>query len=106
MSTVTTSVKLRGPIFDKKITPLMEAIIYDNAIDSIGKRLARGGKGLGAKRNPINRERRGLTETVSSSTIRPRTKGTAWLRKNLAIANSMAPRVLRATATRIVEELG
>lgn len=100
------TVRLRGPLFDGKVKGSVERAIIDESLEKIGLRTERGGKGKGAKRNTIRRDRDGLTMTVHSSLNWPRTKGTSWQRKNEAIVRAMARRVLRKTAERIVRELG
>ena len=99
------SVRLRGPLFTKRITPLVEAAILSEALEKIGERMERGGKGLGAKRNVVTLRRNALTLEAASTLRRPRTKGTAWTRKNVGIVRAMAPRVLNAVARRVVAEL-
>lgn len=103
---VTMDVKLRGPMFEGKISSKVERAILEEGVEKIGQRMERGGRGLGAKRNTITRRVRGRMESEARSTRRaPRTKGTAWLRKNEQVGKAMAPRVLRAVAKRIVSEI-
>ncbi len=105
-------VTVRGPLFDKKIEGVVKDAIIEETIGKIGDRLMRkgeqgsGGRGLGVKRNVVTSRRDEMTLRVFTSRKFPRTKGTAWQRKNVAIAKAMAPFVLRKTARRIVSELG
>lgn len=97
---------LSGPLFTKNLTKVVENAIIDETIEKLGVRMERGGKGLGVRSNRITRKRNGLTMDVMSTRIFPRTRGTAWTRKNMAIAKSMGRNVLRKTAQRICGELG
>lgn len=112
----------------KKLQPsyLYEPEI-EAALDTVAKRGQRGGRGLGAKLNPISVEKRRLSRSVISPLARPsgstrtrgargtgtprprwmqragynpRRKGTSWLRKNLGATwtTGTAKGVLGATA--------
>lgn len=104
-------VTIRGPYFDKRIDKVVEQAIVQEGIEKVGERLTRkgaqgsGGKGLGVKRNVVRRTKHGMEEEIASTLRRPRTKGTAWTRKNMGIAKAMLPRVLKKTSARIVGEL-
>ena len=104
-------VTIKGPLVTKKVDKVVKDAIVAESLEKIRDRLTRkgaqgsGGKGLGVKRNIITNAFRGLELEVDSTRIYPRTRGTAWLRKNTAIVKAMAPRVLRKTAARIVDEL-
>lgn len=101
------TVTLRGGLFSKNIPRVVEQQIVAEIITKVEERTARGGRGLGAKRNIIGQERaQPLSLAVSSTLNWPRTRGTAWQRKNIAIVKAMAPRVGRKAAERIAEELG
>lgn len=106
-------VVVRGPLFDKKITQVVKTAMVDECLKKIEKRMKRGGKGAGAKQNIVTAEMafgaaamNAVGMEVASTLRRPRTKGKAWVRKNVAIARAMAPRVLRKAARRMVAELG
>ena len=102
---LTVAVNLKGPMFTKKIDDVVKKAIVEETLKKIDERVQRQGKGLGARRNVIDRKLTGLELTVDTTKIRPRTKGTAWQRKNVSIIKAMAPRVARKTALRIVGEL-
>jgi hypothetical protein len=102
---LTVNVTLKGPLFTEVITDVVERSIIDQSLHKFEPRLARGGKGIGARRNTITQDRQGLTLEATSTLRPPRTKGKAWLRKNEGVVRGMAPRVLRATAKRIAEQL-
>lgn len=103
------SVTLSGPFFTKKINSVVRNAIVTETMKKIEKRLRRKGRKLGRKRNPIGPGELTLgndvTLVMTSTTNWPRTKGTAWKNKNVAIIKAMAPRVLRKTAKRIAGEL-
>ena len=106
MSQIQVHVTVKGPLFTKKLDSLVRNAMYEEAVEKITARMERGGKGLGARRNVVTTRRLDpLTGEASSTLHRPRTKGTAWTRKNVAIAKAMAPRVLRKAALRITSEL-
>jgi hypothetical protein len=86
--------------FDVLVQPEME-----DARDTIVKRMMRGGKGLGVKRNT-------LTQTVASgflgATVRstlhpPRTKGTSWGRYQEKVVGGV---VTRNAVKKAVERIG
>jgi len=100
------SVKVHGGLFSKDVKRAVREAMYQEALEKIGTRMERGGKGLGAKRNTVTHMPDGdLQMRVSSTRIWPRTKGTSWQRKNIGIVRAMAPRVLRKAAERIVMEM-
>lgn len=104
-------VTVKGPLFSKKIKGVVEAAIIEESIDKIRERLTRkgaqgsGGKGIGVRRNTVTSRKQGMEAEIESTLIKPRTKGTAYVRKNMGIAKAMTPRVVRAVAKRVVEEL-
>lgn len=102
---MTVAVTLKGPMFEKDVPRIIEKQIIHEILGKVEERTKRQGKGLGARRNTIDHQRRGLELTVDTSKIRPRTKGTAWQKKNVGIIKSMAPRVARKAAERIAAEL-
>lgn len=53
------------------------------ALDTVAKRGARGGKGLGAQNNPIGVSAQPLSRVLSTPLNFPRTRGTSWLAANL-----------------------
>ena len=105
MTQIQVSVTLKGPLFSKKIDQVVKAAMIEETLEKIGQRMERGGKGLGAKRNIISRQTAALEMGVQSTRHFPRTRGTAWTQKNVAIVKAMAPRVLRKAALRIAGEL-
>lgn len=76
---------------------------FDAALESFGKRMERQGKGLGAQRNSIRRETQSLGARAESTLNYPRTRGSAWQRKQEGALKSMAPRVLNKMVKRIEE---
>lgn len=114
---IAVNVTLRGRIFEGKAGATIKRAIYDEALVKINERMTRkgsqgsGGSGIGVKRNIISSKLRGdLNELLISSTRGgrahwPRTQGTFWQRKNIAITKAMAPRVIRALAKRIEADL-
>lgn len=112
------NVKVRGPLFDKKIDATVRAAIFDEGLAKISQRMTRngpfgsGGKGLGVKRNTVGAAMSWPSSsatgdlTVETTTVWPRTKGTKWAEKNMRIVRAMAPRVMAAVGRRIVGELG
>lgn len=82
--------------FDVLVQPEM-----DDARDTIVARLERGGKGLGVQRNVLSTDKQPLGATVTSTLNYPRTRGTAWGRKNEAIAKSMGPNVIKKAIGKI-----
>jgi hypothetical protein len=75
--------------------------IQDEALKKFEARMMRGGKGLGARRNVVRGETRGLELTMHSTRRSPRTTGKAWAGKQVAILGSMAPRVMRSLAKKL-----
>ena len=104
------AVTLRGPLFEKKISKVIERQIMREAMPKFEKRVRRKGKKIGRKRNPIGPGSfalgGGVEMTMSSTKIWPRTVGSTWTAKNVAAIKAMAPRVLRKLAKEIVGELG
>lgn len=104
-------VTITGKFFDKKIDKVVEDAIVQEAVTKVGERLTRrgalgsGGKGITVKKNVVTRRVGGMEETIASTLKGKRTKGNAWVGKNMGIAKGMLPRVLRKTATRITSEL-
>ena len=73
------------------------------AIESFQKRILRGGKGIGAKRNKIGFSVVGQN-VRSHTTLRfPRTTGSSWTNKNERVIAAMAPRVFAKMVRRIEE---
>ena len=109
MSQIQVHVTVKGPLFTKKLDSLVRNAMYEEAVEKITARIARPAKrakGLGVRRNVITTRRLDpLTGEATSTLRRPRTKGTAWTRYNVAAARAMAPNVLKAAARRITSEL-
>lgn len=74
---------------------------FDGAMATFEKRIKRQGKGLGAKKNTLTSVTKPLTVTAHSTLNFPRTKGTAWGRKNESAIKGMAPRVIKKVAANI-----
>lgn len=121
MVTLNVSGVLKGPLFAKGITPIVEAAILDELINKAGDRAERGGKGQGAKVNRIRRQRQSRLDLVITSSLRnpsareqsrrrspqfnPRVTGSAWTKKNMGYIRAIARRGTPAIARRIISEL-
>ncbi len=125
MAAIEVKVRLRGPLFEKKIDKVVEEAIVVYAMRRIETRVRRVPKRkkntLGRRRNPIGPGKLNrnppvfglgslefggnVSMTFKSTTIPPRTKGKAWQKKNVAIIKSMAPRVMRSVAKQIAANL-
>lgn len=75
----------------------------DAALETFAKRMQRGGKGLGARRNTVSANVQSFGAEAVSSLNNPRTTGGAWGAKNQRILSNMAPRVFRKMTQRIEE---
>lgn len=107
MTPISITVKMNGGLFSRNIKRSVREAMYQEALEKVAVRMERGGKGLGAQRNVITQRPDGdLQMRVISTRIYPRTRGTSWVSKNIAITRAMAPRVLRKAADRIVTEMG
>jgi hypothetical protein len=73
------------------------------ARDTIVTRLMRGGKGLGVTKNSLTKDVKPLGATVTSTLNYPRTRGTAWGKKNEVIVKGMSTRVVKKMVQRIEE---
>lgn len=101
------SVTVKGGLFRQAARAVVEQQVLTEVLSKVEERTARGGRGIGAQRNTIRHDHNGALElTVSSTRVWPRTRGTAWQRKNMSVIRAMAPRVARKAAQRIAEELG
>jgi hypothetical protein len=107
MSAIDVTVKLSGGLFGKDIPKVVEQALVGEVLAKVDERMSRPrqGKGLGARRNRVRTRPSGLELTVTSTRIWPRTRGTAWTKKNVGVVKSMAPRVMRKAAERIAGEL-
>jgi hypothetical protein len=110
MSAIDVKVTLKGPLFSRDLVNRNRKALHQEVIRKVSERMSRkgpqgsGGRGIGARRNVVTqRQKAELELLVESTRIWPRTKGTAWTRKNIGIVKSMAPRVLRKAASRIAE---
>lgn len=106
------TVTFKGGLFKKDIPATTRRVLRQEVIDKVHARLMRkgaqgsGGRGKGVLRNTVS-DRVGDMEVRVASTLRsPRTRGTKWIGKNIAITKSMAPRVLRRAAERLAAEMG
>jgi hypothetical protein len=103
-------VNIRGPLFDKRIDRVVQQQIIREAMPKFEKRLRRRGRRIGRRNNPIRPGEltlgRGATMVMTSTLHHPRTTGSSWQGKNIAIVKAMAPRVLRSLARKLVGELG
>ena len=103
MSGITIKVKGLNELTAKTDWDVLLQPEIEPALETIGKRMERQGKGLGAKRNSLTRETRPLGARVRSSLNPPRTTGQSWQEKNEAVVKSMAPRVLAKMVKRVEE---
>jgi hypothetical protein len=71
------------------------------ALASFQKRIARGGKGIGAKRNVIGFSVVGNSVRAHTTLRHPRQSGGEWTRKNQRIIGAMAPRVFAKMARNV-----
>lgn len=105
-TSIDVNVTLRGGLFGKNIPRAVEESLAGEVLAKVEERTRRQGKGIGAQRNTISHDRDGLALRISSTLRFPRSRGSAWQRKNMAIIRSMAPRVMRKAAERIAREMG
>ena len=103
MSGITIKVKGLNELTAKTDWDVLLQPEIEPALETIGKRMERQGKGLGAKRNSLTRETQPLGARVRSSLNPPRTTGQSWQEKNEAVVKSMAPRVLAKMVKRVEE---
>lgn len=96
-------VKIEGLAeLEKKLGyPFLVDPAVNEGLGTIGTRVERGGKGLGARRNLIQRVPLSEGLKMTSTRIYPRTRGTSWLNKNVRVIRAMFPNVLRKAAQRI-----
>ncbi len=73
------------------------------AVETFSKRIQRGGKGLGAKRNPIAATLHPFGADLETPLSNPRNTGNEWTRKNRDIVYRMGPRVFGKMVKRIEE---
>lgn len=107
------TVTLRGGLFAGGIPQRVQAAMIDEVLRKVEERLLRPPskrvKALGRLRNRLTaderKDARDLVLNVKSTRIWPRTRGTAWQRKNIAIVKAMAPRVANKAAQRIAAEM-
>jgi hypothetical protein len=105
-------VKIKGPLFDKRIDDTVKAAMLDEVFEKVDARVARIPRSakLGRKNNTISSYRKdaGLeqTDTIESTLNWPRTTGRSWLGHNMAAIRKMAPNVIRAAGRRIAKDLG
>jgi len=96
-------VRIRG--LEELERKLGMAVLVDpamhEALETIGARLERQGKGLGARRNVVTREAHSMGARIVSTLKSPRQTGGSWVRKNEAIFNAMSGRVVGAAIRRI-----
>lgn len=104
--------KIRGKLAEPGVADrIVQKQIQHEVIGAIGDRLTRkgvrgsGGTGLGVRRNTVSKAERFAELTLRSTLNFPRTKGTAFKRKNIAIVKAMSPRAANKAARRIEEEL-
>ncbi len=76
---------------------------FNDALETFTKRFMRKRKNLGAKRNTLSSEITDLSVYVETTLNWPRTTGESWGKKNWAIANGMASRVMKKMIKRIQE---
>lgn len=66
----------------------------DDALETVGERMERQGRGLGAQRNVLRRERAFLEQRVFTSLHHPRRTGSALKSKDTSIFKGMSGRVV------------
>jgi hypothetical protein len=104
MASVALQVKIKGldELRAKLNYHLLEEPEVATGMETIAQRFKRGGRGLGARNNTVNFARTSLSNVHVRTTLNhPRQTGAAWLRKQIAIFNSMAPRVARSVIKKI-----
>ena len=111
VSNFNVQVSFHGPLFAGNAGEAARHAAKEQLIDKVVERWIRpGGRGLGRRRNTLRLMSRGVLEAEVSSTLhhprRSRKATGAWTTKQMRIYRAMAPRVLRATQRRIVQELG
>ena len=98
-------VKIKG-LVGHDIDKAVQRAILEESMQKFAPRLRRGGRGIGAKRNPVETIELGPLDLIAESSANfPRTTGKAWAGKNEAILKSMAPRVIRKTFKRMTDDL-
>lgn len=73
-------------------------------LDSAVKRALRGGKGLGAQRNPIVASGVGLMRTVRTPLHRPRTTGASWSRFQFRVLPNILRNVINKRKRQIEQQ--
>jgi len=101
------TVKVNGGLFRRNVSRTVRDAMYQEAVEKVGERWMRGGRGLGVRNNTLTKHPHPgqMAVTVSSTTNTPRTTGAAMTRKKIGQAKAMAPRVLRKAADRVVSEM-
>ncbi|MGE0057006.1 MAG: hypothetical protein AB7P33_09845 [Dehalococcoidia bacterium] len=103
MSGVAVEVQIKG--LKELEAKLGGSVLYEDeteaGLDTIEKRMLRGGKGLGAKRNTVSSERLVLSRRVQSTDNWPRVTGRSWRDKQVALFKAMSPRVARSIIKKI-----
>jgi hypothetical protein len=117
---VNLDVKITGRFFSADMKRTVEKAVEAEVMRKVGERLERSARTRRSKgRNLVGQAkntvtvRAGTMEVEATSTlIKPRTKGTSWVRKHQGspgfgkgIIGSMVPHVARKTAQRITQEL-
>lgn len=104
---VSITATVTGPFWTKSASNVVARAIEEQILDKVSERMKRGGKGLGAQRNVLRFQRVNRRElVVTSSRNFPRTKGTAWVRKNTGYARAMSRTVTGAAVRQIAQEMG
>lgn len=100
-------VSYKGGLFTRDVRREVETAMTQEILEKVRQRQARQGKGLGAQRNTITMDQQPeLRLVIRSTRIWPRTKGRAWIFKNVGIIRSMAYRVGQACVKRIALSMG
>ena len=106
------TINITGPLFTKNADTVVGDAIKIQAMAKFEKRVRRKTRRIGNRRNPIppgelTSSGRSVTLTMISPLPLhyPRRSGFSWKRKMTAAVRSMAPRVVRSVAKKIVAEL-
>lgn len=104
------NVTISGPLFSKRIDPVVKRAIVEEALEKIEERMVRsarsgGVNALGRRRNVVTQRRQNLDLHIESTLRNPRQTGRAWGDKNMAIIKAMTRNVLNKATQRIVGEL-
>jgi hypothetical protein len=113
MADVDFNFTMRGPLFEKNVTDEVRHAIVGEVLDKVDQRVMRKARSpkLGRKNNTLSskrmEQRKGEQSLQVDSTLNyPRTRGTAWVKYNVAMVRKLAPNVIRAAGRRLAQQLG